>query len=152
MFNAVLGRDMTNEKAKWDNIPSLDDLGMDWDYEPENPLGKRELIRIAKNDLHALLGVKNIPIKVVSKDFDEKGTLVDVDQCGLAVSLKSSLIVKQLVKVGFFLGKQKIVTRAVVRNVTEIAGQYRTGMQFIDLKNEYEVALAAIVASKMYKI
>jgi len=142
---------MAEEKTSWDNIPSLDDLEVDWSFEPENPLGKRGGIRVEKRDLFSLLGIKNIPLKVVSKDFDEKGSLVDLDQYGLAVLLDTKLALEQIVKIGFFLGKQKIISRAVVRNVSSSEGKYRTGIQFIDLQEEYETAIVAIVTSKNYK-
>ena len=141
---------MAKESTSWDNIPSLEGLEVDWQFEPENPLGKRAWIRIPKGDLSPLLGVKSIPVKVVSHNFDGKGHLVDISQNGLAVFLDNELAVKQQVKVGLFLGKQKILSRAVVRNVRNAGGQYRTGMEFVDLSNEYESYIKGIISSKVY--
>lgn len=142
---------MTKEKANWDDIPSLDGLEVDWQFEPENPLGKRAWVRIANNDLLPILGVKRIPVKVVSKDVEGKGYLVDLAQSGLAVLLEKELANSQQVKVGFFLGKQKIVSRAVIRNVNGVEGRYRTGMEFVDLNKEYESFIIGMISSKGYK-
>ena len=45
---------MANEKTSWDNIPSLDELSVDWSYEAEDPLGKREQVRIFLKDIKIL--------------------------------------------------------------------------------------------------
>ena len=142
---------MTQEKIKWDDIPSIEGLEVDWQFEPENPLGKRAGVRVVKSDLYALLEVKNIPIKVVAKNFDEKGYVVDLAQSGLAVLLYSPLAESQKVKVGFFLGQQKIVSRAVVRNVRAEQGGYRIGIEFVDLNQEYASFIVGLISSKGYK-
>ena len=142
---------MTKEKVNWDDIPSLDGLEVDWQFEPENPLGKRAWFRIANIELFKLLGVKNIAIKVVSKNFDGKGTLVDLAQSGLAILLDTKLAESELLKVGLFLGKQKILSRAVVRNVRDEGGRHRTGIEFVRLNKEYESFIAGLIASINYK-
>lgn len=142
---------MTKEKTNWDDIPSLEGLKVDWDFEPENPLGKRAWVRMANSDLYPLLDVKSIPVKVVARNFDGKGYLIDIAQSGLAVLLESKLAESQQVKIGLFLGKQKILSRAVVRNVRMMQGKHRTGMEFVDLDKEHESFIAGLVASKVYK-
>jgi hypothetical protein len=142
---------MTKEKANWDDIPSLEGLEVDWQFEPENPLGKRTWVRMERSDLYSLLDVKSIPVKVVSKNFDGKGYLVDIAQSGLAVLLETQLNQDQKVKIGFFLGKQKIVSRGIVRNVLDQQGRYRTGMEFVELGKEYESFIVGLVSSKVYK-
>jgi hypothetical protein len=142
---------MTKEKVNWDDIPSLEGLEVDWQFEPENPLGKRAWVRIANIELFKLLGVKNIAVKVVAKNFDSKGALVDLAQSGLAVILDTKLAESQQVKVGFFLGKQKILSRAVVRNVRDEKGRYRTGIEFAGLTKEYDSFIAGLIASTSYK-
>mgnify|MGYP000996368894 CR=1 FL=1 len=82
---------MTKEKANWDDIPSLEGLEVDWQFEPENPLGKRGWVRMENSDLYSLLGVKSIAVKVVSKNFEGKGYLVDIAQSGLAVLMDTQL-------------------------------------------------------------
>lgn len=139
------------DKVNWDDIPSLEGLEVDWQFEPENPLGRREWVRIEKNDLHPLLEVKNIPVKVVSRNFDEKGYLIDIAKNGMAVLLNTRLVVNQQVKIGLFLGKQKILSHAVIRNITDEKSRFRTGMEFVDLRKEYESFIVGLISSKSYK-
>ncbi len=141
---------MTTEKVNWDDIPSLDGLEVDWQFEPENPLGKRAWVRIENRELLPLLGVKRIPVRVVTKEFDGKGYLVDLAQSGLAVLLDAKLAESQQVKIGFFLGKQKIVSRAVIRNVRADNGGHRIGLEFVDFEKEYETFIIGIISSKAY--
>jgi len=142
---------MTKEKSGWDNIPSLDGLKVDWEYEPENALGKRARDRMTAKELHRLFGVKNIPIKVVAKKFDEKGYLLDISNGGGAILLAKSLAEGQLVKIGFFLGKQKIVERAVVRNIVPTkTGKYRTGIEFIELTEDSESYIGSLISARGY--
>ncbi len=142
---------MTKQKVNWDDIPSLEGLEVDWQFEPENPLGRREKLRMARNELYPLLDVKSIPVKVVSKDFDEKGYLVDIAQSGLAALLKTQLVENQQVKIGLFLGKQKILSRALIRNIRDEKNGYRTGMEFVDLNKEYESFIVGLISSKVFK-
>lgn len=142
---------MAKEKSKWDDIPSLDGLGVDWEYEPENPLGKRVRARITNNDLHSLLGVKSIPAKVVSADFDQSGHLLDISKNGLAVLLPAQLSDGQRVKIGFFLGKRKVISRAVVRNTLTVEGKFRIGMEFVGLDKDSEDYIVSLGSAKGFK-
>jgi hypothetical protein len=54
-------------------------------------------------------------------------------------------------EVGFFLGRQKIVSREVVRSVRDDRGSYRTGMEFVDLKEEYGSFIVWLISSRVYK-
>ncbi|MFW2365232.1 MAG: PilZ domain-containing protein [Desulforhopalus sp.] len=142
---------MTNSKDDWKEIPSIEGLGVDWDYEPENPLGKRDMVRVASKDLRTILGVKKIPVKVVSKSSEGKGYLVDIATNGIAVLLNTRFDEGQLVKLGLFLGKQKVLSRAIVRSVMEQNGGLRTGMEFVDLEEEYKRHIDGLISSKVYK-
>lgn len=142
---------MAKEKTGWDKIPSLQGLEVDWAFEPENPLGKRAWLRIANNELHAILGVKNIPVKVVSKNFEETGYLLDIAQGGFAVLLKAKLTEGQLLKVGFFLGKQKVISRAIVRNAGSLEGRFRAGIEFVELDKELQSYIAGVISSKVFQ-
>jgi len=51
---------MEEEKPSWENIPSLDDLEIDWGYEPENSMGNRAYPRLTIQDLSLLFRKKNI--------------------------------------------------------------------------------------------
>ncbi len=141
---------MTEKKITWDDIPSVEGLEVDWDFEPETSLGRRAWVRMAKSDLLPLLDMKSMPVQVVTKNFEGKGALVDIAQRGLAVLLDTKLVVSEQVKVGLFLGKQKIMSRAVIRNVGTQLGRHRVGMEFLDIKKEYESFVAGLIASKGY--
>lgn len=142
---------MVKEKSSWDDIPSLDGLGVDWEYEPVNPLGKRAWARIANNDLYSFLTVKSIPVKVVSTNFDKTGYLLDISKNGLAVLLPAQLKAGQPVKIGFFLGKEKVVSRGSVRNISAVEGKFRVGMEFIGLDKNSEAFILSLGSAKGFK-
>ena len=140
---------MSEKKASWDDIPSLEDLKVDWEFEPENPLGKRAHARMKDTELYSVLDVKSIPVKVVAKDFEGKGYLVNLTAAGLAVNLESRLDKEKPLMVGFFLGQQKIVSKVRVKNVLEAGGKYKTGMVFENLSEEYADFITGISAAKI---
>ncbi len=140
---------MAEKKASWDDIPSLDGFEVDWEYEPKNPLGKRAHERMKGTELYPVLNVNTIPVKVAANDFEEKGYMADITPAGIAVTLNSMLDRDKPVKVGFFLGEQKIVSKAIVKNVQEIDGKYKTGLAFVNLNNEYADFITGLFASKI---
>lgn len=142
---------MAKEKSSWDDIPALDGLGVDWEYEPENPLGKRAWARITNIDLYSLLDAKSIPTKVVSTNFEQTGHLLDISKNGLAVLLPAQLGNGQRVKIGFFLGKRKVVSRAVVRNSLTVEGKFRIGMEFVGLDKDSEAYIISLGSAKGFK-
>jgi hypothetical protein len=141
---------MTKKKITWDDIPSVEGLEVDWDFKPETSLGKRAWMRMPKSDLLSILDMKSMPVQIVTKNFEGKGVLVDIAQRGLAVLLDTKLAVSEQVKIGLFLGKQKIMSRAVIRNVAEDRSRHRIGMEFLDIKKEYESFIAGLIATKGY--
>lgn len=145
------GRNMTKSKADWNEISSIEGLGVDWEYEPENPLGKREMVRVASKDLRTILGVKKIPVKVVGKNGESTGYLADIATNGIAVLLDRDFTEGQPVKLGLFLGKQKVLSRAIVRSVMQQDGGWRTGMEFVDIEEEYRAHIDGLISSKVYK-
>ena len=138
-------------KASWDNIPSLEDLKMDWDYEPENPLGRRSSIRLSKNDLIRTLDADQIPVKIISRKFDNNGSLVDLSTKGLAVLLDVEMKAGLLIKVGFLLGKVKVIARGIIRNSSKLRDFYRTGIEFVEFEDEATAFIASLTCSKIYK-
>ncbi len=142
---------MTKEKKDWGQIPALAGLEVDWKFEPDNPLGKRGLMRIIDDDLCAALGVKRIPVKVVAKNIDETGLLLDIAKGGFSVLLKMEPQVEQPLKVGFYLGTQKVISRGLVKNVGNQAGKYRVGIAFVDLDEKSQGVIADLVSSKVFK-
>lgn len=142
---------MGKEKTGWDDIPSLQGLEVDWEYVPDNPLGKRAWMRMAGQDLLATLGANRIRVKVVAKDFEETGYLLDLSQSGLAVFLNTPLAAGQAVKLGFFLGQHKVIAKAMVRNVRRLEGGQRTGIEFVGLAKESETFITGLISAKVYQ-
>lgn len=140
---------MTKEKSAWDQIPSLEGLEVDWQYTPENPLGKRSWLRMADKELLEVLGVKRIPVKIVSKNFEETGVLLDVSQGGCSVVLKERLSEGQTLRLGFILGKEKVISKAVVKNVARRAGGFRIGIAFVELDKAMQDYIAGLMSSKV---
>lgn len=141
---------MTEKKAGWEGIPSIEGLEVDWNYEPESTLGKRAWARMTERDLLPLFDMQSLPVQVAAKNFDGLGSLVDIGQSGMAVLLNTRLDLREPVKIGFFLGKQKVMSRAVIRNVGDNRGGHRIGMEFMDFKKEYESFIAGLVSTKHY--
>ena len=138
---------MSEKKASWDDIPSLEDLTIDWQYEPDNPQGKRAHTRMKSKALFSVLDVEKIPVKVITNNFEEKGYLVDLTAAGMAVTLDTRLEKERLLMVGFFLGRQKIVSKVIVKNVQETEGKFKTGMVFKDLAKESSDFITEIFAA-----
>ncbi len=141
---------MTEKKAGWDDIASIEGLEVDWNYEPENSLGKRVWERMTERDLLSLFEAQSLPVQVAARNFDGLGSLVDIGQSGMAVLLDTKLALSEPVKIGFFLGKQKVMSRAVIKNVGDNGGRHRIGMEFTDFKKEYESFIAGLVSTKVY--
>lgn len=140
---------MAKEKSAWDQIPSLEGLEVDWQYAPENPLGKRSWLRMADKELLEILGVKRIPVKIVSKNFEETGILLDVSQGGCSVVLRARLTEGQMLKLGFMLGKEKVISKAMVKNVASRAGGFRTGVAFVELEKAMQDFIGGLMSSKV---
>jgi len=140
---------MVKEKTSWENISSLEDLKVDWGYKPKNPLGRRAHARMRETELLSILDVRSIPVKLVAKGFEEKGFLLDVSSGGISVAIASRLEKERSLTVGFFLGRQKIVSKVKVKNVQEAGGKYKVGMMFEGLGKEYEEFITGIFASKI---
>lgn len=136
----------------WDDIPSLENLEVDWDFEPENALGKRLWARFGPADLRASLDSESIPVKVVGRQFSKIGKLIDISKGGLAVLLDSSPGKGQPVRLNLLLGRQRVVSTAIIRNITPLKGRQRVGMEFIDLAEEVSSYIAGLISSKIYTI
>ena len=139
------------EKANWADIPSLDGVGIDWDYTPKNPLGKRQWARILKDELHSLLDRENITVKIASKTWNQTGVLLDISHKGLAVLIKNEMTLGAPVKVGLFLARHKVITKAIVRNCISKEQGYRVGIEFSDLNKDSEEYIIGINSANTYK-
>lgn len=141
---------MSKDKSAWDNIPSLEGLEVDWQYEPENPLGKRAYMRLVDKELLSILGVKRIPLKIAAKNYEETGVLLDVGEGGCCALIQTALTVGQAVKLGFLLGKEKVISKATVKNVSRLAGGYRTGVAFVELEEAMRRSIVELMSSKAF--
>ena len=139
---------VTDNKKSWDDIPSLDGLRIDSEYKADTPLGNRKHERMTAGDMTSMLEVKTIRAKVVTGKHTVDGLLSDICADGLALILKNELSVNQYVKIGFFLGKQKIISKAVVKRSVPIQNNYKVGFQFQDINEEDSRYINSLYAAK----
>ena len=128
-----------SQKKSWDDIPSLDNLEIDWDYEPENPEGKRAYVRLESSELKTVFNEDEdeIVVRIATNKRQFQGNLQDISQGGAAILLKrASLEEGQLIKIGFFLGREKITSKARIRNLRKQDGQTIIGVEFVGLPDE----------------
>lgn len=137
------------KKTSWDDIPSLDGLGVEWEYKPENALGKRAYTRINAEDLVELLAAKKILVKVATAQNSYTGLLLDISKGGVSLNLPVLLDNNLPVMVGFFLGSVKVISKALILHTRKEGALYTTGIQFIDLNNESADFIGGLYASKI---
>lgn len=133
--------------SDWDKIPSIPNLEVDWDYEPESALGNRSWKRLVKQDLNRMLGVRDTPVKLMVNDTEILGSLLDVSQGGVGVLLKQPMAVGALNKIGFFLGKETIISKVTTMYSTAWEDRHRIGMQFVGLAENSQGAIEQLVVS-----
>lgn len=139
------------EKKKWDDIPSLQGLEMDWEYRPDNPNGKRIYARMDEKALASLFDGQRIQVKVATQEITLTGSLHDICEGGLAVRLDRRLAENQAIRVGLFLGAEKIISGAVVKHVQSRGHAYTTGVKFIGLGRSEQKHISSLYASKVLK-
>lgn len=138
-------------KKNWDDIPSLAELEMDWEYQPDNPHGKRAYARIDEKELARLFDGQRISVKVATVEGTLTGTLRNIGEGGMAVTLDRRLEENQAIKVGFFIGVEKIISGAVVRHVQGREHRYTTGMRFVGLGRTERQHISGLYASKVLR-
>lgn len=138
------------KRISWDDIPSLDDLEVDWEYAPDNPLGRREWVRISDTVLYQILDEEYIAIRIATAKSHYTGYLLDLSQKGLAVVVNRELKEAVPVKIGFFIGKRRVVTRGIVRNSTVSADNYRIGIEFAGLDDGDASFIAGLRSAKCF--
>lgn len=145
---------MGQDKKSWEDIPSLDGLKVDWEFEPENPLGKRSYARLETKELHQLFEAKEIPVKLHSESGQVLGTLLNLSQGGVCLTVKvGTYRVSQAVKLGFYLGPQQVVSKGIIRNVRQEGQGVIIGIEFIGLSpaiQEYISGVYSSVKTKRY--
>ncbi len=133
----------------WNDIPSLEGLEIDWEYKPESALNKRAFARLNSADISGLFEIKEILVKVATVKKIYTGKLLDISEGGVSLSLPASLADNLPLKLGFFLGREKIVTKAVARHSYQTGTGYTTGIMFVDLNKESAEYIAGLYASKI---
>ena len=141
-----------NEKS-WDDIPSLEGLGIDWDFEPENPLGNRAYARLTTKELYVLFQKKEIPVRLATEKKEARALLIDLAQGGLSLRVKEGIWKEsQLVKLGCFLGKQKLLSKGRIKNVRQEKDCMILGIEFVGLSEETHDYISNLYSSvKMAK-
>ena len=140
---------MTGKNTKWDDIPSLDGLQMDWEYEAEKPQGQRKFERMSDEYVTSLFKTENIRVRVVTEKLTLDGLLSDVSAGGLSLVLKKELAVNDFAKIGFYLNKQKIISRAVVKQSTPLHSGFKIRFQFQNIKEEYSQYINGLYSAKI---
>jgi hypothetical protein len=139
------------EKKNWDDIPDIQGLSVDWEYAPENPLGKRSCPRLKNEDLQPLLNSNAIMVQVATKEFSTKGVLVDLSQKGAAAFLQHKINPKTIIKFGTMLGQHKFITRGIVQNASLSGKGYRTGIEFVGISKEDQAFILGLHSSASYR-
>lgn len=140
------------EKKNWADIPSLEGLAMDWDYQPTSALGQRAYARLGVEDLMHLFNQPRILVKVATMAGNQTGALHDISEGGLAVDLATARLDRdQPLKVGLVLGKETIISRALVRHVQQHDQSSTAGVMFVGLGGESRNYLASLYSSKVLK-
>lgn len=142
---------MSEEKKSWNDIPSLDDLKVDWAFQPENPHGRRDSKRLSDKELAKIFGVPCVAIKIATTEAVSKGLLQDISENGLAIRLQHPLQVNEKVKLGFFLGTHKIICKGTVRHVAQGMLVYTCGIRLHDVNDQVRPHIQGLYASLILK-
>lgn len=127
---------MSENKKDWDEIPSLEGLQMDWDYSGNDRLGKRRVERLTFGDVSEIFEIKAVPVRVATGESTMDGTLSDISGGGIAVTFKKPIEAGTKAKIGFFLGRRKMIFRVIARQVSEVQDGFRIGFEFQDISEE----------------
>lgn len=136
-----------DKKKSWGDIPSLEGLGMDWEYKPESAGNKRSAARVGTEALAALFGTQEILLKVVAGGQTSSARLLDLCEGGLSMSIAVPLAERLAIKIGFFLGQTKVITGAEVRQVRQVGDRYITGVKFVGLDPKTAEFIRGLYAS-----
>jgi len=137
------------EKKSWDDIPSLEGLGMDWDYSPNTASNKRSSVRMPANSLAKLFESKEILARLAAEGQSYTGRVVDVSEGGMAVAIPVALAADLVVSVGFFLGQRKIIAKARIRHVRQTDESFVTGLAFLHLDKAHAEFIRELYAAQV---
>ncbi len=121
---------MTEKKKSWDDIPSIDNLEIDWDFKPESPLGRREYVRLTAKDLYRIFEKTEYPIDIKSGSIWVTGSLMDLSEGGMSVKSDKEFQIWQEVLIRLELWEKSIVSNGVVKMARKIDDGFLLGIQF----------------------
>lgn len=130
----------------WSDIPSVDEWCLEWDFQTP-PLGKRAFVRIGNESIPKLYAASKIIVKVATVKHIYKAILLDISADGLAMELSVPFEEEQPLKVGFYLGTVKIISKAVVKHTQKNGERYQIGIEFVDLNSEYAAYINGLYVS-----
>jgi c-di-GMP-binding flagellar brake protein YcgR len=139
------------KKKSWNDLPSLDGLEMDWEYKSEASVNKRSSVRMRMEALAKLFELQDISVKVLARGETFTARLLDLSSGGLSLDMPVELETNLPIKLGFFLGQMKIISKAEVRHVRKSEDRYITGIKFIDLDNVSAEFLRELYASQIFR-
>ena len=138
------------KKSGWDNIPSLEGLGVDWDFKPEAETERRTFRRMNRDDIARLFDMDTIVIKLATAQQTYDGHLVDISDGGVGLKLPVLLQENEFVKIGLMLGSKKIVTKGLVKHVSKTDRNCKAGIKFVDIAKDSMEFIAGLYASKVF--
>jgi hypothetical protein len=143
---------MSSDNSGLDDIPSLDDLEVDWGFKSESPKGNRAFSRLTIEELSQLYRKKNIPVKLVTEKEQCTAFLIDLSQGGISLRTKlSDTENSQLVKLGFILGEQKMISRGRIKHIRTENEWTILGIEFVGLTGETQDYLSQLYSSVKFK-
>ena len=149
--NELDSYNLMEKRKKWDDIPSIEEMGEDWENRPNIFFEKRAFVRIKGEDVSEMLKVREIFVKIITAEQTYIGHLLDISAGGLLLDLPVLLEEDLPVKVGFFLGTEKITSKAEIRRPHKIGQLYTTGIKFVDLKKESAEYIDRLFVSKILR-
>jgi len=144
---------MTDEKSKWDNIPSLE-LEMDNEY--EDKLKDKEGRRHHRTDITTLKDVlhgelSSLPIRVATAGkgvFD--GMILDLSESGCRIAIPKLLSKGELTKVGFIINERTVVSKAIARWIEPKDYGCSAGLEFHGMPTDLKEFLGTISSASLF--
>lgn len=139
-------------RREWESskdIQCSEKLSIDWNFQSDNPLGKRAYARLGSGDLTSIFDVRSIQVRVARPVFKVNASLLDVSQGGLAILARKEFFMDLPLSVAFHLSRRKIISRCVVRQVHKTGGNFKVGLEFVDLSKEDSEYIAGLYSSKI---
>ncbi len=141
---------MGEEKRSWDDIPSLEKLEVDWEYEADEQFGQRAYSRMTAEELSLLFSLKSsrIPVRVTTGKDQLTAYLLDLSQGGMRLKTKKAeLNDNELIKVGFALGPKRFISKGRIRNITHQENSISFGIEFVGLDTDDDKFISVLYSS-----